>query len=92
MAAQRTRIHLSAGQPHRPDQPHSPLHKAGLRRIRFHDLRNSIATLHVGRGVDVVVIKELLAHVRLHLQGYAIDTFILGYEDPNSPPATATVR
>ncbi|MFJ8583015.1 tyrosine-type recombinase/integrase [Micromonospora sp. NPDC093277] len=59
--------------------------RAGLRRIRFHDLRHSTATLLLEQGVEIVVIKELLghahigvtaticAHVRLRLQHNAID-------------------
>ncbi len=73
---------------------------AGLRHIRFHDLRHSTATLLLEQGVDLVVIKELLghahigvtagvyAHVRLRLQRQAIDTLgdALGLtdDDPNS--------
>ena len=84
------------------------LDRAGLRRIRFHDLRHSTATLLLEQGVDLVVIKELLghahigvtagvyAHVRLRLQRQAIDT--LGNalcaqdDDPDGPPAAAFVR
>nr|WP_315903739.1 tyrosine-type recombinase/integrase [Streptomyces rhizosphaerihabitans] len=52
------------------------LRSAGLRTIRFHDLRHSTATLLLEQGGDLVVIKELLghahigvyAHVRLRLQ------------------------
>ncbi|MEW5653947.1 tyrosine-type recombinase/integrase [Streptomyces cinereoruber] len=80
------------------------LNRAGLRRIRFHDLRHSTATLLLEQGVDLIVIKELLghahigvtagvyAHVRLRLQRQAIDTLgdALGAHD--DPPAAAVVR
>ncbi|MFF7182182.1 tyrosine-type recombinase/integrase [Streptomyces sp. NPDC008121] len=84
------------------------LERAGLRRIRFHDLRHSTATLLLEQGVDLVVIKELLrhahigvtagvyAHVRLRLQRQAIQT--LGNalsptdNDPDDPPSAAVVR
>ncbi|MFG2677711.1 tyrosine-type recombinase/integrase [Streptomyces sp. NPDC048392] len=84
------------------------LHSAGLRTIRFHDLRHSTATLLLEQGVDLVVIKELLghahigvtagvyAHVRLRLQRQAIGT--LGNalcptgNNPDDPPAAAVVR
>ncbi|MGY1454772.1 tyrosine-type recombinase/integrase [Streptomyces sp. SS8] len=58
--------------------------QGGLRRIRFHDLRHSTATLLLEQGVELVVIKELLghahigvtatvyAHVRLRLQRDAL--------------------
>ncbi|GAA2114381.1 hypothetical protein GCM10009802_13710 [Streptomyces synnematoformans] len=84
------------------------LDRAGLRRIRFHDLRHSTATLLLEQGVDLVVIKELLghahigvtatvyAHVRLHLQRQAIDTLgdALNPTDdaPDDPPAAAVIR
>lgn len=84
------------------------LEQAGLRRIRFHDLRHSTATLLLEQGIDLVVIKELLghahigvtagvyAHVRLRLQRQAIDT--LGNalnptdNDPDDPPSAPVVR
>ncbi|UNZ16682.1 site-specific integrase [Streptomyces sp. 891-h] len=84
------------------------LNRAGLRRIRFHDLRHSTATLLLEQGVDLVVIKELLghahigvtagvyAHVRLRLQRQAIDTlgnaFAAQDDDPDDPPVAAVVR
>ncbi|BCL28090.1 hypothetical protein GCM10017557_29490 [Streptomyces aurantiacus] len=40
----------------------TPLRKAGLRRIRFHDLRHSTDTLLLEQGIELVVIKELLGH------------------------------
>jgi len=84
------------------------LNRAGLRRIRFHDLHHSTATLLLEQGVDLVVIKELLghahigvtagvyAHVRLRLQRDAIDA--LGHalggqdDDPDDPPTAVAVR
>lgn len=79
------------------------LDRAGLRRIRFHDLRHSTATLLLEQSVDLVVIKELLghahngvyAHVRLRLQRQAIDTLgrALGQDDgAGAPPAAAVLR
>ncbi|GAA2653593.1 hypothetical protein GCM10010425_79370 [Streptomyces spororaveus] len=81
--------------------------RPGLRRIRFHDLRHSTATLLLER-VDLVVIKELLghahigvtagvyAHVRLGLQRQAIDSLTGALNAaPGTafePPAAPTVR
>lgn len=83
------------------------LRKAGIRRIRFHDLRHSTATLLLEQGVELIVIKELLghahigvtagvyAHVRLRLQRQAIDTLgnaLDGHTHPDDPPLTTITR
>ncbi|CAL9529948.1 Tyrosine recombinase XerC [Streptomyces sp. enrichment culture] len=77
------------------------LDRAGLRRIRFHDLRHSTATLLLEQDVDLVVIKELLghahigvtatvyAHVRFRLQRDAIDTLSTALGNPET---TKTAR
>ncbi|MEV6738550.1 tyrosine-type recombinase/integrase [Streptomyces sp. NPDC051104] len=77
------------------------LHQAGIRRIRFHDLRHTCATLLLEQGVQLVTIKELLghanigitaqiyAHVRLRLQHDAINQLtdvLQNGDDPEDPP------
>jgi integrase len=73
------------------------LQRAGLRTIRFHDLRHSCASLLLDQGVDLVVIKELLghahisitadtyAHVRLRLQRDAIERMGDALDDNPEP-------
>jgi integrase len=75
------------------------LRRATLRRIRFHDLGHSAATLLLEQGVELVVIKELLghahigvtatvyAHVRLRLQRDAIDLLGNALRNPAEPAA-----
>ncbi|MEV1247163.1 tyrosine-type recombinase/integrase [Nonomuraea sp. NPDC049750] len=43
------------------------LQRAGLRTIRFHDLRHSCASLLLDQGVYLVVIKELLSHAHISI-------------------------
>jgi hypothetical protein len=38
------------------------LKKAGLRKMRFHDLRHTAATLLLGRGINPKVVSEMLGH------------------------------
>ncbi|WP_397334535.1 tyrosine-type recombinase/integrase [Nonomuraea sp. 3-1Str] len=44
---------------------HQLLRGARLRKIRFHDLRHSCASLLLDQGVDLIVIKELLVHAHI---------------------------
>ncbi|WP_037684485.1 site-specific integrase [Streptomyces griseus] len=73
------------------------LRDAGLRRIRFHDLRHTAATLLLEQGVELVVIKELLGHahigvtatvythVRPRLQHQAINTLTNALRPDTTP-------
>ena len=73
------------------------LRRAGLRKIRFHDLRHSCASLLLDQGVDLIVIKELFGHahisitadiythVRLRLQREAIDRMNTALDDHPNP-------
>ncbi|MCZ9351002.1 tyrosine-type recombinase/integrase [Streptomyces mutabilis] len=102
----------ATAEPAGPGTAGRPLDPANLTR-RFRSFLNraglhSTATLLLERGVDLVVIKELLghahigvtagvyAHVRLRLQRQAIDTLngALGpvNDDYDDPPAAAGVR
>ena len=57
----------------RPISPDSVLHmlhrvlkRAGLPRVRFHDLRHTFATLALQNGVDVRTLQEVLGHENLN--------------------------
>ena len=66
-----------------------------VRKIRFHDLRHSAASLLLEQGVELVVVKDLLghaqinttadiyAHVRLRLQRQAIEAMGQALHDPD---------
>ena len=42
------------------------LKRAGLPRIRFHDLRHTFATMALQNGVDVRAVQEVLGHDHLN--------------------------
>jgi integrase len=42
-----------------------PLVRAGLPRIRFHDLRHSAATLLLGLGIHPKIVSEMLGHSQI---------------------------
>ena len=61
------------------------LKNAGIAPIRFHDLRHTIATLLLSRGVNVKLVSEMLGHVLPHMHEAAatvVDS-ILGPEKEN---------
>jgi integrase len=48
------------------------LKRAGLPKVRFHDLRHSAATLLLSRGVNPKIVSEMLGHARV---GITLDTY-----------------
>ena len=48
------------------------LKRAGLPRIRFHDLRHTFATMAVQNGVDVKTVSSMLGH---YSAGFTLDTY-----------------
>ncbi len=53
------------------------LKKAGLRRIRFHDLPHTAAKLRLQQGINPRVVQELLGHSRVTVPLIPIRTFCL---------------
>ena len=64
------------GGPISPDSVGTMLHRvlkrAGLSRIRFHDLRHTFATLALQNGVDVKTVSGMLGH---YSAGFTLDTY-----------------
>ena len=48
------------------------LKRAGLPRIRFHDLRHTFATMALQNGVDVKTVSSMLGH---YSAGFTLDTY-----------------
>ena len=48
------------------------LKRAGLPRIRFHDLRHTFATMALQNGVDVKTVRSMLGH---YSAGFTLDTY-----------------
>ena len=66
----------SIGGPMSPDSVlhmlHRVLKRAGLPRVRFHDLRHTFATLALQNGVDVKTVSGMLGH---YSAGFTLDTY-----------------
>ena len=67
----------STGGPMSPDSVlhmlHRVLKRAGLPRIRFHDLRRTFATLALQNVVDVKTVSGMLGH---YSAGFTLDTYV----------------
>ncbi len=65
-----------AGGPISPDSVLNMLHRvlkrAGLPKVRFHDLRHTFATLALQNGVDVKTVSGMLGH---YSAGFTLDTY-----------------
>ena len=51
---------------------HRVLKRAGLPKVRFHDLRHTFATLALKSGVDVKTLSSMLGH---YSAGFTLDTY-----------------
>lgn len=51
---------------------HRVLNRAGLPRLRFHDLRHTFSTLALQNGVDIKTVSGMLGH---YSAGFTLDTY-----------------
>ena len=51
---------------------HRVLKRAGLPRVRFHDLRHTFATLALQNGVDIKAVSGMMGHFSA---GFTLDTY-----------------
>ena len=69
-------VSVTQRRPHLPDSVlhmlHRVLKRAGLPRVRFHDLRHTFATLALQNGVDVKTVSGMLGH---YSAGFTPDTY-----------------
>ena len=59
-------VSVTQRRPHLPDSVlhmlHRVLKRAGLPKVRFHDLRHTFATLALQNGVDIKTVSGMLGH------------------------------
>lgn len=64
------------GGPISPDSVNNMLHRvlkrAGIPKVRFHDLRHTFATLALQNGVDIKIVSSMLGHFSA---GFTLDTY-----------------
>ena len=53
---------------------HRVLKRAGLPKVRFHDLRHTFATLALQNGVDIKTVSGMLGHFSA---GFTLDTYAI---------------
>nr|AFN84576.1 integrase family protein [uncultured bacterium scaffold00056] len=51
---------------------HRVLERAGMEKIRYHDLRHTFATLAIQNGVDIKTVSQMLGH---YSAGFTLDTY-----------------
>ena len=69
-------VSVTQRRPHLPDSVlhmlHRVLKRAGLPKVRFHDLRHTFATLSLKNGVDVKTLSSTLGH---YSAGFTLSTY-----------------